>query len=319
MNSDYIAALNGTLKSTKNGINLAKIDLRNFCGIPIRLVWVNELGDHVDYGVIQPGQASTILATTTNYKYIIQSALSGGFMFVYTPTVEDAHQPNNLNPSALTDPNDIGPFPKRTSTILIPQDSPLVMVACAPAYNGNYITREQYWKRQPDSFSLASGEKRVVSVTTTHGMQKTSSSSETIAAAVGSSVNGGWGPVSASISASLNVSASFFQQVTVNEETSVYESKELHYDAKDDQPKSVTYFVWQLMDIITVYDKRNSQPIASVSSGEAPSIVDGPYPGSQVQTLKADEPVEPLKPSTLTIQPMPSRGNVAAQTKSKKK
>lgn len=198
-----------------------------------------------------------------------------------------------LDRTSLNPPNDIGPIPVPTmelpipiepqpspvvegSTMVIPPDSPRVLVAFGTTVDGNIITREQYWARQNDSLCLAGHETRTVSYTVTSGKQQTSSDMKTLETSLGLSAGGGWGPVSASLSASLSRTSTSFQQVTVTEQTTAYLSNTIHNP--DIEP--VAYFRWQLMDVITVLGNASTStatPLSSLIQAQNPTIVMGPY------------------------------------------
>lgn len=196
-----------------------------------------------------------------------------------------------LDWSVLNVPNDIGPIPIPTSsvaeapvepqppqkrdgsTVIVPPDGASVLVGFGRADNGAVVLREQYWALQNDSLCLAGNETRTVSYTVTSGMQAGSSTDEEVAKSLGVSAGGGWGPVRASVNASLNRNTRLSQQVSVNQETTSSVSDSIHNPSVD----PVAYIRWQMTDVITVLDAKGIMPVSSVAQGLNPTIVMGPY------------------------------------------
>jgi hypothetical protein len=146
------------------------------------------------------------------------------------------------------------------------------------------VTREQFWHCTGESYSLAPGESRTVSYTATHGMQESSSDSETTNASVGVSASAGWGPFSASVSASLSESSTTSQQLTVSTQTTSFVSSSY---VNLGEHSELNLF-WQLTDIATVYDS-TGLPLSSVVSGEAPTLVSGPWEIKELGERKGKE------------------------------
>jgi hypothetical protein len=212
-----------------------------------------------------------------------------------------------INCELTLPPNVVGPFPAPNTSFPIPSDSPRVMVACGAVTdkNGNpngYLVREQYWERQHDSYTLAPFEKRTISLTTTSGKQATSSHQTQIAASLGLSASGGWGPVSASISASLSVDASYFQQVTVTEQATTYVSAEIH----NRTATPATYFRWQLTDVVTIFSNFDKASVLAINCG-AGAIAGSPFaPDSGYSGGTSDSTSNPINTSLIppTVPPV---------------
>ncbi|MFJ5833623.1 hypothetical protein [Streptomyces sp. NPDC093089] len=98
---------------------------------------------------------------------------------------------------------------------------------------------------------------------------------------VSASVGGGWGPFSASVNASLGQSSAKSQQVTVSTQTTSFVSSTCQN--LGEHPELNLF--WQLTDVATVYDE-NGQPLVSVISGEAPSVVSGPWDVQEIESTK---------------------------------
>jgi hypothetical protein len=272
VNPIYKNALNGTLVSGLSGTNFASYTCANVTPLEIRIVWIDTEGLHKPLHKIAPGGSHTFENFWTDCYFIVENAKTGGFMGVFQPVAGTPSQ--TIDYTMLVDPNDIGAPPKPFTARLIPPDSPLVTVGFGVAPSGNAISREQYWSRQPDSFSLAADEVRTVSITTTRGLEETSSKTNTVAESIGVNTSAGWGPVSAGVSSTLSNTSTTFQQLTVSEETAVYEAKTFDNTG---YPSSM-YLIWQLVDVLTVYDKKKLHaPMSTFNIGQPPSIITGPW------------------------------------------
>jgi hypothetical protein len=270
MNTTYQSALDGTLDSTQTGDPFA-ITIENQFEIPIIVTWLNLQGVREYVAEVDAKHSISVPTAYNGYYYLITSAYTGGFMCVLSVDEGGGNYP--VSCADVTDTNDIGSIPQPTAAVLLPPDSPRVLVGCGKLSGGKAVIREQYWDRQPDSFCMASGETKTFSMTLVSGKQETSSTEATVSASLGLSVSGGWGPVSASISSSLSASASSFQQVTVTEQSTMYVSDTL----KNSATYPVMYLRWQLVDVVTIFKKEGRVPLASILSGENPIVTQGPF------------------------------------------
>lgn len=271
MNLLYQAALNGTLKSPASNQQIP-IRCYNDLDIPVYIRIVDTEGGLTAPILIPAKTGNKSLSSYLNWYMIFTSVASGAFVGVLQ--LDGAHPEYDVTTSLLVRPNDIGRFPVPNDDILIPTDSPLVLVGCGTAPNGNPVTREQFWKRSSDSYMLAPNEKHTVGFSTTNGMQTTTSSEQTISTSLGMSSSFGWGPISASVSASLSTSSRHLQQVTVSSETTRYETVELSNTG--DKPQM--YLKWQLTDVITIFQPGTTiQPVASIVQANEPILIGGPY------------------------------------------
>ncbi|MFD7839197.1 hypothetical protein [Streptomyces sp. NPDC059761] len=291
MNSTYQQALDGTLTSTNTG-NTGTFTFANATEIPLGCYLVSDTG--VWLGMVPNGNTfgegnpSMHLAAGTQWwtftvpidmggYFIFVNYYSGAFAAVLPATAADSYNGGNLiltvECSHLLNPNDIGVPPTPNQDVVIPPDSPRVVVGCG-VVNGNGVAREQYWRRLPESYSIAKGEYRTENYTTTSGMEATTSQQSQVAASVGVSASAGWGPISASISASVSGSSSTFQQVTTNTQTTSFISQAFD----NTNGKSAQMFLyWQLTNVVTVFDT-NGNPLSSLIYGsEEPAVINGPH------------------------------------------
>lgn len=277
MNPSYDAAISGLLPSISYGTHYVPQSgnfayCYNHFSFPIDILFVSGLNTHERVATLAVGQAYQWTASDLDigWQFIAQCSLTGSFICTFQ---FDKSSEIHLGYKRLTIPGAIGMFRTPTRDIVIPPNSPLVLVGCGKARSNpsTLILREQYWCRQPDSFSLAAGETKTSNMSVTRGLQETSSNTETIGGAMGVSASAGWGPISTSLNASLNASATFFHQVTVSEQSTVYESKSF----SNDTVHSVMYICWQLVDVITLFSA--DKPVATISVGEPPNIISGPF------------------------------------------
>jgi hypothetical protein len=277
MNANYVLALRRQLKSAPNTPGIGPHPFNNHMPIPIRLQFVDERGvlysAEIDrkpntFKEVAPGEF-TGSYTQPGQVYLATTAFSGALIGVIE--IMEHITSFDVSPVLLTHPNDIGTFPTPSENTLIPVDSPRVLVACGKAANEKIVAREQFWKRSDESYTLAPHQTHTIGFSTTSGMQETTSEQETIAASLGLSASAGWGAISASVSSSLSSFSTTFQQVTVTSQETRYETIEL----TNDTARTQTFFKWQLMDIITVFE--GMTPAATILLAQAPTLIGGPY------------------------------------------
>lgn len=294
----YQQALNGTLVSQTGGAALSSFTLTNNLAVPVNAytlgadgaaeMWyltanLGPLTSGVSYS--QPDWLPPITAGTW---FMVTTLGTGSFVCAFeaqtdiaTYVVSAVDMPPEPATAVFlpTNPNNIGPFPEPAKFgPVIPPDSPRVLVGCGALPNGNLVQREQYWERMPDSYCLSPGEQKEFSTTVSEGSLATSSSQTDVTASLDLGASAGWGPVSASISSSLNTQTSTFQQVTVTSRSTSFVSDTV----SNTGPTTLLYLRWQLADVITVFANTpnplpNVTPVASVILGENPELTGGPY------------------------------------------
>lgn len=176
----------------------------------------------------------------------------------------------------LVAPNDIGEPPTPTAQMLIPSDSPRICVGIAahkPGQPGTWsvLVHEQYWKRDASSFSLAPQTTRLISTSHTSGRVETSSSEKSVSETLGTNISAGWGPISASISASLSSTETTSRSVTLSESDSV--SLQENYENKTDSTEVILF--WNLVDVYTWISEQGgvATQMAVVELQQAPALV----------------------------------------------
>lgn len=279
MNSLYAEALNGTLVSQPTS-NYFTVNFANNIGVEFDVFSVSTNGE-LDYLFSVPGNnVSSYVETATGNCYVFMTSMTGAFIAAaQLPATPDHGQWTlTVDSQMLTDPNDIGPLPVPSADVLIPVNSPNVLISSGVLPTGNIVTREQYWRRLADSYSLAAGETKTVSYSVTSGLDKTSSTVDQVSQSVGVTASGGWGPISASVSASLSQNATTMQQVSVHEETSMFCSQTLDNSAGTN---AIVILRWQLMDVYNIFSpvssSNSSQLLASFTSGQSPAICANSY------------------------------------------
>lgn len=338
---DYtLSALNGSLASPSwldnNFVGGASYQVQNNLPVPLYIYGVNTAGELIlcwEFNdnnqpvgplLFKPGVPTPLTLVTKAY-YIVRTAFSGAFVCLLynTTTPSGKAPPIIIGPANLVPPNLIGRHPGPNTNMPIPPDSPrvLVGVGATPTSPANVITREQFWQRMGDSYTMAPGTKRVVSTTLVSGMQNTSSHEESMSKSLGLSSSFGWGPVSASLSANLSSSSSSMQQVTISTESTQYESLELHNQSTTDTQLILR---WQLVDVMTIYQTvtppatletpsfpppangpGGMTPVTTVSLGQSPVMVGSYNPASLPQP-----PTTPSQPTTNINVPTSSSGSV---------
>ena len=176
----------------------------------------------------------------------------------------------------LVAPNDIGDPPAPTEQMLIPSDSPRICVGIAahkPGQPGTWsvLVHEQYWKRDASSFSLAPQATRLISTSHTSGRVDTSSSEKSVSETLGTNISAGWGPISASISASLSSTETTSRSVTLSESDSV--ALQENYQNKTDSTEVILF--WNLVDVYTWISEQGgvATQMAVVELQQAPALV----------------------------------------------
>jgi hypothetical protein len=305
MNHDYARALAGSLTSSgrPETERPGAFRITNELCVPLTLSWIEQHGAQWGFeragraapgepGHLLPGgQQVSMIETLDGYWWTLTTARSGAFAALagrqasaeatYTGTEQVTIEAVDLVP-----PNALGHPPRSSAQRLVPGSSPRVLVACGMAPSeapGSAISREQYWQLSGDSYSLVPAERRTVSFTETTGMESTTSTQETVAKSLGMSISAGWGPVSASVSASLSSSSTTFQQVSLSSEATTFVSREV--ENRSDVVELV--LVWQLVEVITIFEL-DGLPLASTISSLNPAIVQSnPLHGPPTDALPA--------------------------------
>lgn len=287
MNPTYQAFLNGTLRSKPQNSD-GSFSIENKLEVPIQIGYVTESGQLSALTTCKPRNYKTINQTGPGWYFYVINQYTGSFVSAFECPGDKGYT-FKISSRYLLLPNDIGEIPvpnsaalggsvpPGTNAPLIPSSSPRVLVAASKLPNKNILIRDQFWALQHESFSLAPGETQEASFTVNSGKQDTSSVSADVSASLSADAAGGWGGYSASVSASLSASASFYQQFSISEQSTSYHSKELSNTATN-PPTPQTYFLWQLTDVVTVYNPNLQQMASSIITAQQPTIVTGPYP-----------------------------------------
>lgn len=175
----------------------------------------------------------------------------------------------------LMAPNNIGEPPGQHDMTLIPTSSPRILVGIGEKAVGELgewdaLLHEQYWQRSGKSFSLPPHSKKEISIVHRSGRTETSSSLETVSSTVGAQASAGWGPVSASISASLSRSSTVGHSLTLTEET---ESSMIDtFENEGDEEELVLF--WNIVDVYTWVSRKTNMfmPMASIEMVQSPPI-----------------------------------------------
>ena len=279
----YRQALTGTLPTPTIGPPVSGVTITNAlqCHLNIYLMGPDGQRTYLYPALVDAGAVS-IKDARINQYYVLTSYISDAFAAVIQVTA--AGQAFTINTSMLLGPGDIGPIPKPTEGIVVPPDSPRVLVGSAnvshvqPGKDAPWkcLTREQFWKRSLDSYALAPKQKLSINYTTTTGMQDSTSTQQSLAESLGLNVGAGWGAISAGISGSLSSTSAFLQQITLTTQSTRFDAMTVENPTTDSQ----MYLRWQLVDVVQIIDMNLpawKAVVAAVVSAEAPTLVDGPY------------------------------------------
>lgn len=284
MKNLYAMALDQTLASTPpiKGADPFEIVFVNLLPIPISVARKSEDGhmSPLPDDIPPKGRSKPLSDGAVGQRYVVTAAHTGALCNVFDVTKDRAEACRDGGPlelfaraELLRRPNDVEIYPEPNNEMIIPPDSPRMLVGVG-TIGEPVVLREQFWRRGDDSYSLAPNEERTVSVTHTSGRDETSSDVETTSAAISASASGSWGVVSASVSAALSKSSTSMHQLTVRTEETRYESVVL----KNEEKKPVMFLTWQLVDIVTIFEKATEQtPRAVIEQIQRPVLVAGPY------------------------------------------
>jgi hypothetical protein len=278
--------LDGTLESVGAPIT-GGVTVTNQLHVPMLAGYLATDGS-VYPGFQIPASSTETRGRPVNWYWVIW-ALDGSLAAVFEGATPPANSLSiTIGAVDLSTPGDIGPVPAPTTEMPIPNDSPSILVAAGDSTDSSgrqtYMTRAQFWKRSGDSLTLAPGEQVTTGYTSTTGIQETSSDTETVAASVNASLSAGWGPVSASISASLNSSSTSFQQYVSTQTDTVFESRTY----TGDQAGISMIFRWQLYDVVTISSATDNRVLAQVTTAQHPDMVKV-YREAELPTRKRPE------------------------------
>jgi hypothetical protein len=258
------------------------VRLWNNLNFDLQLFYLTEFGTRAGLGMLPGGYAGNYWLA--NGYYVVFTCLATG-SFVGVASIVSGVDALFLGRNYMVPPNSLGMPPQPTAEAVVPPDSPRVLVASGLLRNGNHTLREQYWRRMPDSYSIAPGETQTVSTSTSTNMQQTSSDTTTVAASMSASASAGWGPMSASLSASLSASSTHAQEVSISTENTSYVS-----DTLTGTGTAASMFLkWQIMDVVSVVSP-GGEVLSSLISGMAPVLVQGPYDATQLPAAKVRQP-----------------------------
>jgi hypothetical protein len=172
----------------------------------------------------------------------------------------------------LTSPFRIPPPPVPSNSHPIPPDSVPWLVGIGSwtveGVNPKVITftREQFWHKSPESFSLPPNSYVQKTLSQTSGRTKTSSTAAEMRTLLGMTVTAGWGPFSAAASASLSSTSQRTDTITIREESS--SNVDQFFNNESNQPVVVCF--WQMIERIRLL--KGETCAAAVDAGVVPMI-----------------------------------------------
>ena len=172
-----------------------------------------------------------------------------------------------ISPKDFIKPNVLFNPPAPTGEILIPPDSPRILVGAGYAPQGssggwNILIHEQYWKRSDHSCSVPPNSEKTIIFTHKTGRVESSSSLKTTSETLGTSLSAGWGPVSASISGSISHTTSSTHSVTLSDSNSVSVQDTFKNESSEDEE---LYLYWQVIDSYTFLTQSSGTYAAKAS------------------------------------------------------
>jgi hypothetical protein len=219
--------------------------------VAVELYWGTSSGSETLQYImtVLPNTTVSLSSAPVTGQVLVAAFYATGAGLAYTGTYANGYTLGFNIPNTL-------PLP--SGSIALPPDTPPVLVGAGVTVDGALITREQFWTRSAESYSLAPNEVRTTSITQTTGVTSSSSSLESVSETLSTSASIGWGPVSASISATLNASSTVQHQLTLTDQTTTSSVVQL---TSGDDPVLVIY--WQLVDRVLWW---NSGAFSSVAA-----------------------------------------------------
>jgi hypothetical protein len=173
----------------------------------------------------------------------------------------------------LTSPFKIPPPPVPSNSHPIPPDSMPWLVGIGSWTVGSVadptvitFTREQFWHKSPESFSLPPNSYVQKTLSQTSGRTRTSSTAAEMREMLGITAVAGWGPFSAAASASLSSTSQRTDTITIRDEAS--SSVDQFFNNDSNQP--VVVCLWQMIERIRLL--KGEICVAAVDAGVVPLI-----------------------------------------------
>ena len=269
MDALLLQAMNGTLAAPASSGSNINVSFSNnmVCPIYFYLVVTNGSVNYQKYVSAMIGGVQSFPVNVPSSCYVVVKTVTGAYVCVVTINNTASV---TIDCSSMSTPNDIGPWPKPSTSVPLPADSPKVLVACGQI-GSTIITREQNWRRSQESYSLPANSTRTIGVTSTLGVTSTSTDQSTVSQTLGLGLNGSWEQISASFSQSLSQTTMKTQTTTLSSTQTKYEEIKLDNTAVGSKP--MICLSWGLADSYNIYSG-SLLPSATVTSIQSPRIVD---------------------------------------------
>lgn len=175
-----------------------------------------------------------------------------------------------IESTKLTGPNRVPPPVGPSASLLIPPDS-VPWVVGVGLYGSDpakpiVFLREQFWRKGPESFSLPPQSSLQKILRQTSGRTATSSTTAEVTKELSLQATAGWGPFSATVSASLSTTSQRTDTLTVREESTA----SIEQAFSNDTDNSVLVCLWQLVERIRVV--KSGKLAAAIDNGLLPLI-----------------------------------------------
>lgn len=211
-----------------------------------------------------PTSATITAPDDAPYTYVLIEACSGAYVTSFNAAATEtvAVGPDDLgevnNPGLPGIPG-VLPTPASSGSPL-PGDSPPIVVGTGTLPKGFIVVRTQCWQKAADSYSLPPQAGLSVTQTETSGVTSSTSDMKEVATMIDISTSLGWGPISASLSASMGRTSSASQEVTISDETTATVQREYS------NPYAIPMVVllWQLVDRYYIIHKSAAYPLKAM-------------------------------------------------------
>ncbi len=190
--------------------------------------------------VPKPGQKLRVLFTEGGSLVFHKKIKKGDS--TYRVTANSLKAPNDLPEPTFNDPGS------------------MYLVGQGLDSNHNIITRERWWELSPASVDLLPNESRSWTMTFYEGVEESQSSLKSMSSELSTSSSAGWGPVSASLTASLSASSSTQETISLSTQTTETETRNL---LNTNQTQVMSARSYQMYERITIWDHSKHTKVKS--------------------------------------------------------
>lgn len=253
--NDLIAYANGTFRPAVSSTP-QEVKFTNSLLVPIQIILINADGSLSTTKVkLDPGEDSTV-DSFVNAAWLVTMRTTGSLIDILL-VPEAKGTPNVvIDKTHLPMPSIVGSPP---STMDVPTF--LVGQGKDPKNDNKVITREVWWYLTPNTLSLPPGGSRSWTFSTSEGVEDSTTSLSQMSSELGTSISGGWGPISTELEQSLSRSSSTSQTVTLTSSSTQSESLSLSNTfGKGD----MTVRAWQVRERYAIWKSNGSVEVLQI-------------------------------------------------------